>query len=132
MAEAGRLFRVKLGTTVIAGAREEDIAFARALVDTTSKTSAKNRELLAGEGTLSTTVNCTGVFTDGDTLGLDAVRTAMLAGTSDTYKIDHVSGDAYDGDFMVENMSVGSSNEGTVTFTFTLQSNGAVTFTAAI
>lgn len=132
MAEAGRLFRVKRGAAVIGGVREEDLNFSRALVSTTNKDSDRNQEYLAGEGTLSVTANCSGVFQDNDTTGLDLVRTSMMAGTSDAYTIEHPSGDAYAGNFLVESLGLSGPTEGVVNFNFTLQSDGAVTFTPAV
>lgn len=135
---SGRKLLVKKGDgaspetfTTIAGAREHTITENENLVDTTTKDSNGNRELLAGKILYNVSVSFTGVFVNSQTLA--DLETAMRAGTHSNYQIDIVDADAstagetLTGAFRITTIERAGAFDGEVNYSVTLESDGAVT-----
>ena len=137
MAEKGRLLLIKRGDgggpeafTTVAGLRESSFTLNGETVDVTNKDSAGWRTLLAGAGTTSMSVSGSGVFEDNDTTYI-SLETAAAAKTLDNYEIVFESGDKWAGAFQVGSVGRAGSHNGEVSYDLTLESSGAITFTAA-
>ena len=98
-------------------------------VDTTNKDSSGNRELLANGGIHSMTISGSGVFTDA--ASEETLRTKMNATSFANYQFVIPDFGTYSGAFMVESLSYAGEYNGEVTYSVTLQSSGAITYTAA-
>ena len=134
-AEKGRAFLIKRGDgattevfTTIAGMRSTSLTINNEMVDITSKDSAGVRTLLADGGVASVTVSGSGVFTDSATEVL--IQTSALAMTLDNYEILFESGDKFSGAYQVTSLERAGEHNGEVTYSLTLESSGAITFTA--
>lgn len=117
--------------TTIAGAREHTITENENLVDTTTKDSGGNRQLLSGKILYNIGVSFTGVFVNNQTLA--DLETAMRAGTHSNYQIDIVSSDAnvageeLTGAFRITKIERAGAFDGEVNYSVTMESDGAVT-----
>lgn len=138
MAEKGSAFLVKLGDgatsetfTTIAGGRSHTMTINSEPVDVTNKGSSGWRELLAAAGTNSVSVGGSGVFVDNDTNGLAAMQTNLLNRSLNNYEIVFESGDKFSGSFQVTSLEYSGEYNGERTYSFSLESSGQVTFTAA-
>lgn len=115
--------------TTIGGLRSNEIQLNDEAVDTTNKDSSGNRELLANGGIHSMTISGSGVFTDA--ASEETLRTKMNATTFANYQFVIPDFGTYEGAFMVESLSYAGEYNGEVTYSVTLQSSGAITYTAA-
>ena len=115
--------------TTIGGLRSNEIQLNDEAVDTTNKDSSGNRELLANGGIHSMTISGSGVFTDA--ASEETLRTKMNASTFANYQFVIPDFGTYEGAFMVESLSYAGEYNGEVTYSVTLQSSGAITYTAA-
>ncbi len=117
--------------TTIAGAKEHTITENENLVDTTTKDSAGNRQLLAGKILYNVGVSFTGVFVDSQSL--KDLETAMRAGTHSTYKIDIVdtdattAGETLTGAFRITKIERSGAFDGEVNYSVSMESDGAIT-----
>lgn len=115
--------------TTIGGLRSNEIQLNDEAVDTTNKDSSGNRELLANGGIHSMTISGSGVFTDA--ASEETLRTKMNATSFANYQFVIPDFGTYEGAFMVESLSYAGEYNGEVTYSVTLQSSGAITYTAA-
>lgn len=115
--------------TTIGGLRSNEIQLNDEAVDTTNKDSSGNRELLANGGIHSMTISGSGVFTDA--ASEETLRTKMNATSFANYQFVIPDFGTYSGAFMVESLSYAGEYNGEVTYSVTLQSSGAITYTAA-
>lgn len=134
-AEKGRAFLIKRGDgatsetfTSIGGMRSTSLTINNEIVDITSKDDAGVRLLLADGGVSSITVSGSGVFTD--SAGEVLIQTSATAMTLDNYEIVFESGDKFAGAFQVTSYERAGEHNGEVTYSLTLESSGAITFTA--
>ena len=96
------------------------------MVDITNKDSARARTILAQGGVNSMTVSGSGVFTD-------SASEATLEGKFDSatltnYQFLVPDFGTYTGAFMLTTLEYAGEYNGEVTYTFTFESSGAITF----
>ena len=124
--------------TTIGGLRSTSITLNDESVDITNKDSLGTRTLLAGAGVNSLSVSGSGVFTDA--ASEVAVRTAFQAqqNTSDGSSAQTAAFESfqfimpnlgtYTGDFQITSLEYAGEYNGEVTYSFTFESSGAITF----
>ncbi len=138
-AKKGSLFLLKVGDgggtevfTTVAGIRATSLTINNATVDVTTKDSAGMRELLAGGGIQSMSLSANGVFTDATVE--EMVRGYAAANSINNYEIysggDGSSGDKWEGAFIITSYGRSGDFNNEESFTISLESSGAVTFTA--
>lgn len=113
----------------VAGLRTRRLAFSSDSVDvTTADSTDRWRELLAGAGVRRAHVSGTGVFRDA---GSDAsVRAVFFAGAIRDWQIVLPDFGVVQGPFLLAGLDYAGDHDGEMTFEMTLESAGAVTFTA--
>lgn len=83
-----------------------------------------------GGGRLSVALSGDGIFTDHATFA--EMNTLMLSGDArDKFQLVVPDFGTYEGEFAIENLTVTGEQEGAITFSTSLKSSGAITFTAA-
>ena len=127
------LLKVDDGTgtmATVAGMRSRRIAFSADTVDVTDFESAERwRHLLAGAGVRRASIAGSGLFKDAAS---DArVRTLFFAGTIVDWSIVVPDFGNISGPFQIASMEYAGEHNGEVTFELSLESAGALTFTAA-
>ena len=132
-AGAGRRVRVKYnsgsGLAVIAGARTDSMTISNTPIDITDKDDAGVRTLLDDIGTQSMSMNVEGVLIDGTLLALAEGATAGSA--LHDFSLDIATIGEITGSFFISNFEVsGADGDEPNTFTCTLESGGALTYTA--
>lgn len=117
--------------TTIGGIRNTRVSFNNGqTVDITSQTDVDRfRRLLAGGGVRSVAISGDGVFLDGT--GIEAVRAEWFAGTHPSMQAIFPDWGTIAGVFQVTGLEVGGAHDGEVTFSISLESGGAITWTAA-
>jgi TP901-1 family phage major tail protein len=115
--------------TTVAGLRTRTLALNAETVDIThSESTERWRELLAGAGTKSARLSGAGVFKDAAS---DAVvRTYLFDGTIRNWQCVIPDFGIVQGPFQVTSLDLSGRHDGEVTFDLTLESAGALTFTA--
>lgn len=120
----------------IGGLRATSMTINGELVDITTKDSTtfvsggndKGREILAGGGIMSMSISASGVFTDGT--DDENVRDAAFKGELNAYQLVFGNADTIDGTFKITSYERSGEFNGEETYSLTLESSGAVTFTA--
>ena len=115
--------------TTVAGLRTRAIAFNTQPVDITHSESAGLwRELLAGAGAKTARITGTGIFKDAasDTI----VRASVFDGSIHAWQVVIPSFGVVTGPFHIQAFQLAGRHDGEVTFDITLESAGALTFTA--
>ena len=116
--------------TTIGGLRSSSLTINEETVDVTNKDSSGNRELLPDGGILSMSISGSGVFTD--TAAEVAFRSAALgAATFQTFTFVIPDLGSYAGTFQVTSLEYAGEYNGEATYSFSLESSGAVSFSAA-
>ena len=132
-AQKGSLVLIKAdvsGTqTTIAGLRSSSITLNDEMVDITTKDSGGNRTLLPQGGNVSVTISGSGIFTDATVE--NTVRGYWASGTLKTYNFIGPDLGTYAGSFQITSLEYGGEFNGEVTYSITLESSGAVSFTNA-
>lgn len=135
-AQDGALFLLKIGDggnpetfTAIGGGRSHSIRINNEIVDATTKDSNKVRELLAGGGVQSLQIQGSGVFIDDAAFG--TAETAARNRTVNNYQVIVPGLGTYEGSFLITDLELSGDHNGEVQYSLTLESAGAVTFTAA-
>jgi TP901-1 family phage major tail protein len=137
VAQKGRDVLLKLNTTgstyeTVGGARTITITIGNTAVDVTNADDAGIRKLLEGAGVNSISVKLQGIYVDDDAAGL--VRADAMTNVHRNYKVTipgATGGGDLQGSFMISSLELaGAYNEG-ATSNMTLESAGAVSFTAA-
>lgn len=127
-ANIGRNFKIKRGSTVIAGVQSKGAAFNGEPVDVTSDDDAGFRTLLNEVGVESIDLSVEGVTKDND------LRSAALSGTSlmlTDVNLEWPNGDTLSGNFFLSSLEETGPTQDALTFSATLQSSGEWTYTAA-
>ena len=115
---------------VVAGLRSRSIKMGAEIVDVThADTSGRWRTLLDAAGVQSMSITGAGVFTDSSAEG--EMVEAQMAGSVRDAKILIPGYGTFEGPFKVTDLEIGGEYNREVTFSATLESAGAVTFTAA-
>jgi len=130
MADTGRDLLVKKGATAIAGAQTNSISVDNSPVDISNISSGGFRELAGFSGNRKLDISVSGIWTDKvmRDLALGADSGLLLSDIT----LDFADGGNISGDFFLANYSEDGSHDGAVTFTASLQSSGAWTYTTAI
>lgn len=116
--------------TTIGGLRTRTLSFNTESVDITSQESVGQwRELLAGAGARSARLSGAGIFKD--TASDELVRSTFFAGTIRNWQVVIPDFGTVAGPFQVSSLEFSGRHDGEVTFDLTLDSAGALTFTAA-
>lgn len=118
------------GFVAVAGLRARQVAFNAEAVDVTNADSAGRwRELLAGAGVRRAAVSGSGVFRD-EASDL-RLRQIFFDGVIETFQIVVPAFGTLEGPFQVTALEYRGDHAGEVTFDMSLDSAGAVAFTAA-
>ena len=132
-AQKGSAMLMKVGNagspetfTTIAGLRSTSLTVNNESVDVTNKDSSNNRTLLADAGVQSISVSGSGVFTDG--ASETTLKTNALADTQNNYQFLVPDFGTYTGAFQLTSLEYGGEYNGEVTYSFTFESSGAITF----
>lgn len=135
-ASAGRNLRIKYdadgagGTAaaVIAGARTDGVTIENTFIDITDKDDAGIMDYLDDTGTQSLSLNCEGVMTD--TTLLDLAKANGSGNAKNYFEVAIGSLATVAGDFLITNFSAtGEDGDNPITFSCTLTSAGAMTWT---
>ena len=132
----GRELRIKVRTStgpdvfaVVGGIRTESMTINSETVDVTDKDGNGWRELLEGAGITSMSLKGSGVVSD-DTVFTDHIMAAVMANTHVVLKIESGLGDVWQGTFAVPSAERAGEYNKEETFSITLESAGAITYTA--
>lgn len=132
-AQRGRDMLIKVdisGTmTTIGGLRSTTLTLNDEAVDITDKDSGGNRALLPAGGVQSMTVSGSGVFID--STAEQTLRSAFGTSTFKSYNIIIPDLGTYAGSFMIASLEYGAEHNGEVTYSITLESSGAISFSSA-
>lgn len=125
------LLKIYDGTAyvTVAGLRSRRIAFNAEIVDATHAESVDRwRELLAGAGVRRASLSGRGLFKDAASDSL--VRQAFFEGAISACRVVIPDFGTIDGAFQIVSLEFSGEHNGEVTFDLTLESAGALTFTA--
>lgn len=136
-AQKGKELLLKVGDgassesfTTVGGLRSNSIALNKEMVDITNKDSVDQwREALAGAGVKSATFSGSGVFTD--SAAEETVRADFFSDAFTNYQVIVPDFGTFEGAFEITALSYAGEYNGEVTYDVTLESVGAVAFTAA-
>ena len=116
--------------TTIGGLRSSSITINEETVDVTNKDSSGNRELLADGGILSMSISGSGVFTD--STAEQSFRSAAVGATAfQTFTFIIPDLGSYAGTLQVTSLEYAGEYNGEATYSFSLESSGAISFSAA-
>ncbi len=112
----------------VGGFRSNSFSMNNETIDITSKSSNNMRELLSGGGVQSFSTSGSGVFMDDTTF----TNVEGLARSKALHKWQIVVPDfgTYEAEFQVTSLEFSGEHNGEVTYSISLESSGAVTFTA--
>lgn len=126
-AAKGRELLVKKGSTVLAGVRTKGVSVNGEPIDITSDDDSGYRTLLADAGTYSVDLSVEGITKD------DTLVSVIMAGGSlmlSDITVEYPNGKTLSGDFFLTSVEeTGTYNEA-VTFSASLQSSGAFTYSS--
>ena len=132
-AQKGRNFLLKQGTasggTTLAGMRVTGMTLNNEQVDITNKDSNGWRTLLEDAGTQSAEITVEGVFTDAAVE--ETVRGYAFANSINSFGLLFGNGDQLDGSWAISNYQRSGSFNNEETYSMTLMSSGALTYTPA-
>ena len=131
--QKGSALLMKLGNsgspetfTTIGGMRSTSISINDETVDITNKDSGTARTLLANGGILSMSVSGSGVFTDSASEA--TLQGDMNQATLTNYQFIIPDFGTYTGAFQLTSLEYAGEYNGEVTYSFTFESSGAITF----
>ena len=132
-AQKGSALLMKIGNggspetfTTIGGMRSTSISMNDEVVDITNKDSGRARAILAQAGVNSMTVSGSGVFTD--SASETTLESKFDNSTLDNYQFLVPDFGTYTGSFMLTTLEYAGEFNGEVTYSFTFESNGTITF----
>tara|TARA_Y100000361_G_C11155922_1_gene344128 strand:- start:2161 stop:2568 length:408 start_codon:yes stop_codon:yes gene_type:complete len=132
-AQKGSALLLKIGNggspetfTTVGGLRSTEISLSDETVDVTNKDSSGNRTLLADAGIASVSISGSGVFTDA--ASETALKNAWNSATLSNYQVIIPDFGTYEGAFQVTALSYAGEFNGEVTYSVTLESSGAISF----
>ena len=133
-AQKGKLFLLKAGNggspevfTTIAGLRATAFTMNGEDVDVTTKDDDGWQQRLSGAGVRSITIRATGIFQDSSVE--ETVRLRAFNQTIDNYQLTFENNDRLQGAFQISNFERAGDHDGAETYSLTLASHGAPTFT---
>tara|TARA_Y100000114_G_C11742942_1_gene320024 strand:+ start:157 stop:570 length:414 start_codon:yes stop_codon:yes gene_type:complete len=112
--------------TTIAGMRTTELAMNDEMVDVTNKDSSRARTLLAQGGTNSMTVSGDGVFED--SASETTLRSKFDEAGLTNFQFIVPDFGTFTGNFRLTNLTYAGAFNGEVTYSFTFESSGAITF----
>ena len=115
--------------TTIGGLRSTSITINDEAVDITNKDSGSSRTLLPSGGILSMTVSASGVFTDATSE--TTLRSKVHQSSFESYNIIIPDLGTYAGSFMFASLEYAGEYNGEVTYSITLESTGAISYSSA-
>lgn len=128
-ANLGRNLLLKTGATVIAGVRTKGVSVNKEPVDVTTDDDSGYRTLLSEAGQVSLDLSLDGITKDAE------LRAAILGGTTMTLTgvtLTYPNGDVLSfTEVMLTSLEESGAYNDAITFTASLQSSGAWTYTAA-
>ena len=128
MGTAGRLVRIKIGSTAVAGARSDSFTSNREHIDITDKDDDGVRKLLDDHlASMTKSLSCSGVLKGVALIEWDEDESDVLKTV--TFEIDGIG--TYSGQFGLASFNIGGEHNGEATFEATFESGGAIAFTAA-
>jgi TP901-1 family phage major tail protein len=131
-AQKGSALLMKIGTgspvsyESIGGMRSTSMTLNDEMVDVTNKDSSRARTLLAQGGVNSMTVSGSGVFTD--TASELALKNTFDASSFSLYQFVIPDFGTYSGSFQLTSLEYSGEYNGEVTYSFTFESSGAISF----
>ena len=130
-AQKGKDLLVKINTSgstydTVGGLRSTSISINDEPVDITNKDSANARTLLATAGTSSMTISGSGVFVDDAQIQL--IRGSLANGAFKNFQLVIPDLGTYQGAFMIASLEFAGEFNGEVTYSLTLESSGAISF----
>lgn len=132
-AQKGSALLMKIGDgaspetfTTIGGMRSTALAMNDEAVDVTNKDSGRARELLVQGGVNSMTVTGSGVFTD--SASETTLRSKFDASSFSNYQFLVPDFGTFTGAFMLQSLEYAGEYNGEVTYSFTFESSGTITF----
>lgn len=130
MKNVGRKFIVKRGdpATAIANVRTRTLSINREQIDVTDDDSSGWRELLDDIGQAEVNMTVEGVFSSHDIME-DALDTSTNVVASELELPDTAT---VDGDFALSSFELTGEYNGVATYSFELQSDGEISYTAAV
>lgn len=136
-AQPGKDVLIKMNTaavpatfTTVAGLRTKSFSLGATTIDVTNADSAGRwRELLAGSGTRTMAVSGSGVFKDD--ASEETVRKHFFDDTTPGCELVVPTFGTFAGSFRITALEYAGEHDGEVTYSMTLESAGAITFTAA-
>lgn len=129
-AQSGRDLLILDGGTAIGGLRETTVTVNSEPVDITNKNDSGYRTLASFAGTEAIDVSGAGVFIN------DTIRDIAFAGTDTSklltdFTLEWGDGATLSGDFYLASFESAGAHDGEETYSITLQSSGAWTYTSA-
>jgi len=115
--------------TTIGGLRSSSITLNDEMVDITNKDSSNNRTMLPQGGVQSMSISGSGVFTD--STAEQQLRTDFGAATFTSYSFIVPDLGTFAGTFQITSLEFAGEFNGEATYSVTLESSGAITFSAA-
>lgn len=112
--------------TTIGGLRSTSISLNQETIDVTTKDSANARELLADAGVESVSISGSGVFTD--VASEQTLQGAFGGANIPNFEIVLPDLGTYQGKFQITTLEYAGEYNGEMTYSITLESSGAVTF----
>ena len=132
-AQNGSALLMKIGNggspeafTTIGGMRSTSLTMNDEMVDVTNKDSSRARTLLAQGGVNSITVSGSGVFTDSASEATLKAKFDVSALTNYQFLVPDFG--TFTGNFQLTTLEYGGEYNGEVTYSFTFESSGAITF----
>jgi len=132
-AQKGSALLMKIGNaaspevfTTIGGMRSTSISMNDEIVDVTNKDSGRQRAILAQGGVVSMTVSGSGVFTD--TASETTLESKFDQSSLTNYQFLVPDFGTYTGKFMLTTLEYAGEFNGEVTYSFTFESSGTITF----
>jgi predicted secreted protein len=125
-AVSGRKLRIKKGSTAVAGARTDSLTINNEPIDITDKDDAGWRTMLADVGVRSIDAEVEGVLADST---LIAVTVGAASGLLAAYTIEVDGIGDFSGNFYLNSFAITGEQADATTFTASIQSSGAITFT---
>ena len=132
-AQKGSALLMKIGNagspeafTTIGGMRSTSLTMNDEMVDVTNKDSSNARTILAQGGVNSITVSGSGVFTDSASEATLKGKFNISALTNYQFLVPDFG--TFTGAFMLTTLEYGGEYNGEVTYSFTFESSGAITF----
>ena len=130
-AQNGATFLLKIGNgaspvsyRTVAGMKTTQMTINGDPVVITNKSSGGWRDLLSGAGTRSVSVSASGIFLGSEAVSL--IRGHALAGTINDIELSFEGGERFFGRFLVQRLDYSGDFNGERTYTFQLESSGAV------